>query len=290
MLSPRRETVLVRGGYPDYGMWGFIVSARTSKLVYTDHRMQQGQSQSAEGEMLYRSDAGVPILWIFCFGGRNLWDPGDDIEARGGAMGQRNPYETPIDVAITRLEQAEAALLEDEHLWPWLSAMPFLRRKLMTKPKKGFLRLVAPWIASLGPEEYEQWRRSTAYAENCVNFVNVGRSADARASLSVLEPYCPLVPLLDGKDFKRLAAAKSDVDEEAVRLALLTVGSPENRDRLAETARRDISPLLEKARSLPPPKAPTPASSQKEAAPAAVVAAPPTGGLLGKLGGLFRRK
>lgn len=272
------------------GIRGSLVAGRISKLVYSEIRMEQGHSQSADGESLYRCDDGVPLLWIFCFGGRNIWDPGDDIQARGGAMGQRNPYETPIDVAITRLEQAEAALLEDEHLWPWLSAMPVLRRKLMTKPKKGFVRLVAPWIAGLGASEYEQWRRSTAYAENCVNFVNVGRVADARSSLAVLTPYCPLVPLLDGKDFNRLSAAKSEGDEEAVRLAFLTIGVPENKDLLAESARREIAPLLEKARSLPPPKAPSPAEKKAESAPADAVAAAPSGGLLGKLGGLFRKK
>ncbi len=263
------------------------VAMRPSRLIYTEDRIRIEDSQSDDGEVLYRCSDGVPLLWIFSFGGRNIWDPGDDIVARGGAVGKRNPYETPVDVAITRLEAAEAELPSAPYLWPFLSAMPLMRRKLLSRPKTGYVRLVAPWMAMMTERHIEQWRAATAYAENCVNFTSAGREAEALAALSQLTPFCPFVPSADGKDLKRVEDSAAATHEDlAVKMALLALGEPDERGIFEQAARKEVGPAMEAYRALPPRQGvpqKLPSASEKPTTESA-------GGIMAKLAGVFRKK
>lgn len=239
---------------------------RPSKLIYTDSRTTLENSQSDEGAILYRSSLGVPVLWIFAFGGRNIWDPGDDVVRRGGVVGRRNPYETPVEVAIVRLEQVEQSLRAAPHLWPVLAGVPILRRKLLAQSPKGFIRLVAPWLVGLDDKDIERWKSSTSFAENCVNYVGAGQMRQGLEALRQLEPFCPFIPRGDGGDLDRVAKATTvNETEEAMRVAVLTLGTPENRDVYYKAVTKDIAGALTEYRTnAPPPPEPTALPQEKQ--------------------------
>ncbi len=222
------------------------MSKRQSQLIYNDDRTSADESQSHEGDVLYFSPLGVPILWVFAFGERNVWNPGDKVSDRGGAVGKRNPYEIQVEVALLRLEHAEDALKQSSpSLWPWLSAMPILRRKLYTRPKTGYIRIVAPWMLSLKEDQIERWRAATAFAENCVNLLVADRNMQAKRSLAELRPFAPFVPLGNPKDVKAFRAIKAYSDKpEPLKLALLTVGEAENPEPMEKAAERDVAQAL----------------------------------------------
>jgi len=263
--------------------------SRPSHLIYNDQRTDLRTSQSTDGEVLYHSPYGVPLIWILAFGGRNIWNPGDDVEARGGLAGKRNPYETQVEVALVRLEQAETALRSEEYLWPWFSALPILRRKLALKPKAGFLRVAAPWVIGLTDQQVDRWRSATAFAENAVNFTAAGRQPDAMLALSELTPFCPFVPAGDSGDMKKFESLGTYPGVDAhLRLAQLTLGDTDNREVFVKAVQKECVAALEAYRALPPrapvarpvlPKAEAPAAKGGDGA-----------GLLGKLTGLFKRK
>jgi hypothetical protein len=254
---------------------------RQSHLIYCDTRTDLQHSQSSEGDVLYHSQNGVPIGWFFAFGGRNIWNPGDDVEARGGVVGRRNPYETQVEVAVVRLEQAEAALQSDAYLWPFLSAITLFRRKLMTKPKTGFVRVAAPWVIGLEEAQIDRWRAATAFAENCVNMVSAGRTNDGLRSLMELQSFSPFVPGGHSADLDELMRSPHfPGEEEVLRVALVAMGVPDNRDTFEKGARKEVAAALAKYRTLPPKAPPVPPPAPATA----------KGGILGKLGGLFGYK
>ncbi len=256
------------------------------------------ESQSSDGEILFRSEHGIPLVWFVAFGGRNIWNPGDDVEARGGVVGKRNPYETVVEVAATRLEHAESVLAGAPYLRPWLAGMTILRNKLQAKPKTGFIRLVAPWVAGMKDAEVERWRSATAFAENAINLIGAGREPEAIVSLAQLKAFCPLLPGGISSDLDDLRKSRVYTgEEELLRLALLTVGEPDNREPFDKAARRSVGEALQEYHALPPRKsvalpkpvavaapatepAPTPANAKETSKP----------GLLGRLAGLFGRK
>jgi len=269
--------------------------ARPSHLIFNESRTDLRTSQSTtEGEVLYHSPYGVPLVWILAFGGRNIWNPGDDVEARGGVAGKRNPYETQVEVALARLEHAETALRSDPYWWAWFSALPILRRKLALKPKTGFIRVAAPWIIGLTDQQVERWRSATAFAENAVNFAATGRLPEAALALEELKPFCPFVPRGDSSDLKAFESADPyRNDPEPLRLALLTLGQPENMEVFSKATQKECAPALEEWRKLPPrtvgsslPAAKGTSSSPNAAGDEAAGAS----GILGKLTGLFRKR
>ncbi|MBI1292422.1 hypothetical protein GC173_14480 [bacterium] len=232
---------------------------RASHLIYTDKRTSLQSSQSTDGDVFYRSEEGVPVLWFFAFGARNVYTPGDTVEDRGGEVGNRNPYETQIETAIVRLEQAEGALQSDRYLWPMLSAMTVFRRKLMSRPKQAFIRVAAPWVIGLEDAQIDRWRAATAFAENCANFVSSGRSTEGLRALGELEPFCPFVPGGHSGDMDKLLKHPTHSEEEPVlKLGLLTLGSPDNRDVFEKAIRKEVADNLAAWQKLPEKAAPVP--------------------------------
>lgn len=247
-------------------------------------------SQSSEGQVLFRSDHGVPLLWIFAFGERNVWNPGDNVEDRGGIVGGRNWYQTQIDVATTRLEHVESAMKSGApHLWPWLSAVAILRRKLYTRPKTGFIRIVAPWLLSLNDSEIERWRAATAFAENSIYYLLHNKNMLANESLGHLSDFCPFVPSGSPKDidkFQKLAMYKDK--EEAMRIALVMLGEPDNAKPFEKAVQRDVTKALTDYRDFV-----SNMSSQtvaKVEAEAAGSKPSSSGGLISRLTGFFKGK
>lgn len=286
--SPGHARLRLPNRYCSYQ--GRFVASRPSKLVFNETRRSLEESQAEGGEQLYQSDLGVPLLWVFAFGERNVWNPGDDIKSRGGAVGNRNPYETQVEVATVRLEHAESALASSAPLlWPWLSAMAVLRRKLYGYPKTGFIRIVAPWMLSLKDAEIDRWRAATAFAENCVNFLLADRNMHASQSLRELKPFCPFVPLGSPKDLKAFQSAKGyEGRPEAMRIALMMLGEPENWGPFEKAVERDVEPAIRQYHDNL--ETMTHSSSQVpilDAGDAGTTASP---GLLGKITGIFKKK
>ncbi len=264
------------------------MNKRTTRLIFTDLRLEEAKSQTSEGETLFRCDYGVPVLWLMCFGGRNIWNPGDDIVARGGAVGSRNPFETEIEVAATRLEHAESSLRDSERFWPWLSGIVILRRKLLARPKTGYIRMVSPWVYQLSEEEYGKFKQATAFSENAVNLIDAHREWDAVQLMNNFESFCYFVPQFDGKDRDRLTKLPGldNETDDTMRLAISTVGTPSNRVTFDKAVMKDIAPIYQQMKELPPIAPPA----------AAAVGGGDTsdpgekkGGFLGKLTGLFKR-
>ncbi len=257
------------------------MSAKPSQLIFSTSRVDLRQSQEMSGEVLFESPDGVPVLWIFAFGARNVWNPGDQITDRGGAVGRRNAYETQVEVAQARLEHAQDSLSESQWLWPWYSAMPILRRKLHAKPASGFIRIRAPWLFELDDKELSAWRSATSLVENAVHSISAGKLQDTARCLNQLRAFCPLVPLGDAEDQKDFANnGLYSSESEAMRLALLTLGKASNEKVFQSAVEREVVPALESLKKLPP-------APRRPAMP--VVADGRKGGLLSKFGKLFGR-
>lgn len=263
---------------------------RHAQLIVTTARLID-EDDSASRIALYHAEGGIPLLWIFLFGARNVWMPGDDLKARGGAVGMREIYETPTEVALVRLEHAEGALRGDPHIWPWYSALELLRRKLALQPKNGFVLLQSQWSSTPGKELEETWRSAPALVENFVNLVGSGDSARAATVLDRVEPFCTFTPRGDESDRKAFQKAKLYKDQDpAVRLALMMLGEPPGRGRavMEQAARKDIDPLLREHLA---------GEGRRYAPTAAVVAegaadagGPAKGGVLARLTGLFGKR
>jgi hypothetical protein len=270
------------------------MAQRVSYLICSEKRAVPGQENDVSGDILYQSDCGVPVLWLFCFGGRNVWEVGDDVESRGGAVGQRNPFETQVEVALTRLERAQDALSDNPHVWTWLSAMPILERKLSLQKKAHFVRLAAPWIGTLPTEQQERWRSSTAFVENFVNFLAANRRTEAAESIRRLADFCPFVAEGHGADKKAFEKCPQYKKEQRpMRVALLTLGEPQMRDLYERAVERDVAPALAEFEGMTPLAAPNSTlikvPDMPSQAPQAAEA-PKSGGLLGKLKGVFRKQ
>ncbi|MCC6545712.1 hypothetical protein IT570_00980 [Candidatus Sumerlaeota bacterium] len=270
------------------------MAPRHSYLIFSDRRTLMRESQSSDGEVLFQSPHGVPMVWIFAFGGRNIWNVGDDVEARGGAVGKRNPYETSVEVATTRLEHAQEAISASPYLQPWLAGMTVLRRKLMAKPKDGFIRIAAPWVMGLKNQDVDRWRSATAFAENSVNFLSAGREPEAVAALAEIKAFCPVIPRGLSTDLAELQkiSAYSDQDE-AMKLAFLTLGEPDNRESFQKVVHRDLAEAINAFRAAPERKSITLPKPKVIETPSAKPDDKPSGvksGLLGKLSGLFGKK
>lgn len=255
---------------------------RESKLLFTNERTGGDAGvQKGTGELLFHSSRGIPILWLLVFGERNVWDPGDTVKTRGGAVGERPLYEINAEVAQYRLEHAESALKHDQHFWPWFSVLPILRRKLLARPKTGFLHLHAPWLQSIKKKDLPKLHQATAFAENAVNFVSFGDRSRARQMLRELGLFCPFVPLADGEDLKRFqkAARPLGVSSEALALALLSLGESDKPEAYRTVVEREVAPVLESGKKLPPPESQVQIAREESAA-----------GVMTRLMGFLRKK
>lgn len=259
---------------------------RTSNLIFSNQRTDSTDFTSSKGELLYSSQNGIPLSWIFAFGGRNIWTPGDSVEERGGVVGQRHTYETQVEVALNRLENVQNELSQDTPwLWPWLSPISLLRRKLMTKSPKGFIRIAAPWTTQLKKADQEHFRSAIAYAENAVHSSAQGNHIQSAQRLSKLTPFCPFVP--QGKEndqalFEKLPFFQGE--ELPLRIALINLGEPSNRKPFDQAVSRDVAPAWENYQPLKQPtKIPPPTKKEVQ------VHGLDKGGILGKIKSLFKR-
>lgn len=261
---------------------------RPSTLLYAPARFVPGSDWDA-GEVLFTGEDGIPLLWFLCFGARNTYTPGESLESAGGAAASRNRYETQVEDAQYRLEQAENNLRTEEHLWPWLSALPLLRRRLIARPRTGFLRLSAPWVPENRAEEL---RTAIAMVENAVNNFSHGRHVAGRQSLDKVAHFVPVLFSGDKGDAARFRNAKAyaNVPVEALRVARLTLGTAGKDDAtFIKQVDEYVAPALERLKSLPPPPEPE-VPKPAVPAPVATTVEEREKSLLGKLTGLFRRK
>ncbi|MDX2177470.1 MAG: hypothetical protein SF028_13475 [Candidatus Sumerlaeia bacterium] len=249
--------------------------SRPSQLLYS-------APNGGEPQPLLVSPDRIPLLWLFCFGARNTVAPGESVLAARAAHGDANSFSTRIEDAEFRLDQVRSTLEPATDYWAWIAALPSLRGRVTSKSRQGVLRLEAPW-ATNDPDNLAALRRSIAFLENAVNMISIGRADAVRAGLGTMEPFCPFVVYGDGSDWGRLQAAVAHGENPTLALARLTLGSPSRPgDPFLSAAAAQIDPYAPRlAKTVSPPKA---------AAPAAAALAEAKPGLLGKLGGLFKKK
>lgn len=246
---------------------------------------------SNAGDVIYRSEDGIPLIWISVFGERNVWNVGDDVSARGGAVGARNVWETNVETALVRLDHAADTLKACPHVWPWMSPMLMLRRKLSIRSKEGFIRLCAPWTENLEEEDAETWKSAPAFLENFVNFISAGRRTEAAVSIRRLQPFCLFTPEGHGADREEFKANRHyrNETEKAVRSAFLMLGEPgEKLDMFRKAALNTVGPPMEEYAKLPP--LPEPGSSLVKTIDLEEDAPNGGSGFLGKLTGYFWKR
>ncbi len=256
----------------------------TSHLIHTRSRTGHGAVAPEKYQTLYSSSS-IPFSWFFLFGGRNIWNPGDDVEARGGIAGERNPYETSVEVALTRIEHAISAFKDSEQFWPFFSPMLILERKLMTLPKNNFIRLLARDYDEGDSDTRERWRVATAYAENAANYLVASKAREAVLSLRNLHAFSEYVPGIDGHDISRLEEfSKKDGRDSFIVLSLNVVGYPENMETFEKAAAKFVSPALADYEQLPAEQKQINIETSSTGAVDSEGA-----GIVGKLKSLFRR-
>jgi hypothetical protein len=226
----------------------------SSQLLVTASRYAADQTPD-NAEVLFEAASGIPFLWFLCFGARNTYYPGVSIAEHGGAASERDRFETQIEDAQYRIEHVLENMRPNRYLWPWLSPLVLLERKLKARPKSHYLYLSTPAQTARG-----DLRRAISYAENAVNYISAGNTLASIPMLESLEGICPVVFFGDDKDRQRLAAAKdyASYTPEAARVALLQLGMPpRDSDILLRQAVEITTPELEALAKLPPPPPPS---------------------------------
>jgi hypothetical protein len=148
------------------------------------------------------------------------------VNDRGGAMGERDQFETPLEVAEARLRQALDAVSDYDPIWVWFAGLELLHRRLLARGSRGFLHIEAAWMISDAPF------RSTAvqaipYAENLVNLVSTNRGGEIVRAVGPLEQVCPFVPYGRFEDRARFATLrKHSQAPPAVEAITLLAGTP----------------------------------------------------------------
>ena len=249
--------------------------SKPARLIFSLQRFQ-AEAPAENVDVVAECPTGIPIAWIFCFGGRNIWEPDDQIKDRGGSSALRNRYETMAEVAEARLGNAVDALQGSPHLWVWLCSVEVLRRRLANRGKKGFLRVDANW-AFKEEKSREKAVILTAQAENIVNLILMSRVREISSVMSGFDSFCPFVPHLEEKDRKRFAKAKGFEQVQGARRAAARVAGmpPRDQDRFLQQVDEVCAPEFEKLGTLPPYPMATAADAGE--------------GLLARVKGLFRR-
>ncbi len=257
--------------------------SRVSRLLYSAGR--SGHEASVEAETIAECEDGIPMGWLFCFGGRNFGNPDDQVADRGGKAAERNRFETPLDVGEARLAQALDGLRASPHLWVWFAPVELLHRRIQARGKRGFLRLDATW-AFQGGANLETMNNVPAFVENYINRVNSGIVHDLELFSKPLLEISPFVPVCRPDDRRTFDKAKAYRNRQGVhRIAALVTGSPVLDPELWNTRlEQHIAPEMTKPDELPPyPESPVPADDGKQKQPA------PERGLLGKLKSMIGR-
>lgn len=220
---------------------------RPSRLLFQRESSHEG-AEPPEPEVVSTSEEGLPLGWVFCFGGRNYHDPEDVIVARYGTAAARDPLATPIDVAEARLGNAITVLEENEHLWPWFASLTLLRQRLAARSGRGVLRIEAPWLESTSAE----YKAIGSLGENYVNCTTASRLDPLPRLARELGRVCPFVPACqpgDLKAFHKVAGKKAGAVDAAERIVGLPGYKPE---RFAEIAEKHCAPAFALLGNLPP--------------------------------------
>jgi hypothetical protein len=197
---------------------------RPAQLIYTGKLAHQDSTQ--QRIIIANCEDGVPLGWILCFGGRNYWEPGDHVDDRGGAMGERDRFETPLEVAEARLRQALDAVSDYEPIWVWFAGLELLHRRLLARGQRGFLHIEAAWMIS-DPHFRSTAIQAIPYAENLVNLVSTNRGGEIVRAVAPLEQVCPFVPHGRFEDRARFAALRGKSPlPPAVEAVTLLAGTP----------------------------------------------------------------
>lgn len=205
---------------------------KPSELLYLDSR------SSTTSASLLGCPNGIPFGWVILFGGRNYWEPDQPIEERGGVSAERDQLITPIEVSQPRLQNAIDAFKQAPHLWPWVSSLEVLNKRLKTRSRKGFLKLHVPWLSS---DQLHELNKSTAYMENTVYQINSG-NLDVSKLLAQFEGLCPWTPLSIEADAKRFEARTKEFRKpnSVLTLGELIIGSPEQHNDRFESQLEEV--------------------------------------------------
>lgn len=203
----------------------------THRLIH--YPETQGLSDTTSGRamvLLESCSDKLPFGWLFLFGSRNIWEPGETVEARGGAAADRDPTATPIDIALVRLHEAAGVLRNDPVLGPLFAGLDLLERVLESAGERGQLRLQSPPGAfGEGKEHAEKRSRvleRVAVAENIVfHMGHKGGREQVAHALNSLRSLCAFVPkgelASDWKAMQKAAKKLGDrcpVEQSPVRL------------------------------------------------------------------------
>ncbi|MEQ8819330.1 MAG: hypothetical protein RLY93_03740 [Sumerlaeia bacterium] len=253
--------------------------SREARLLHSTNRFGN-EAPDADAEVLFFCEDGIPLSWFLCFGGRNVWELDEKVEERGGTSADRNRFETPLEVAEGRLAHAIEGLSETPHLWVWYASLELLRRRIIARGRKGFLRLDANWAFQSG-EQRESITTLPALMENMVNQTSNGQFQHIGTLLKPAEGFAPFVPLCAPEDKKRFEKAKAyrSLAGSDRATALMTGLPPDSADRYLERAREIHGPEFAKLGQL----GPYPGGAGSGGGEGG-------GGLMGKLKGMFGRK
>ncbi len=225
--------------------------SRASRLLYSQERI--GHEAASQGDVIAECTDGIPMGWLFCFGGRNFWAPDDLVADRGGTAAERNRFETPLEVADARLAQALDGLRGEPHMWVWFAPVDLLHRRIQARGKRGYLRLDATW-AFEGGRNTEAINSVPAFVENYVNRVTTGILHDLELIGKPLRAISPFVPICRPEDRKAFEKAKAYRDREGVhRAAALVAGTPARDHEIWNAGiERTVAPEFAALDDLPP--------------------------------------
>lgn len=258
---------------------------RPAELHY--HRTTSAAGSGSGSELVASSRDGLPFLWMILFGGRNYWQPDEEVAQRGGAAADRDLLQTPLEVAEARLLNASDALRSCPSTRPFSTAGPVLARRIASFGTRGILRVQAPWAAGTDAAR-KRLGSLLALTENYVNCADAGRREMLPALAKAIAEYSPFVPHADGEDLARCAAACGVAEPGSEQAALLMAGEPHPGhrrlflDAVAASGPEDFEGYARAAD----------ADRARAARMAAALAAPAMetpSGLLGRIKGLLRK-
>ncbi len=220
--------------------------ARQSRILFTPERAGSENVRKGEGEMLFSSENGIPLVWLFVFGERNVWNAGDSIEKKGIAA-ERALFEVNIEAALYRLDHVIDNLVDAERIWPWFTSMNILKRKFLTKPKAGFIHVHAPWFGNMKGEEIKKIAAATSMAENAVNYISQGNYDQAALMFQEIPDVVPFIPFGFQDDHLRFERAlkQNRQKEPALGLATLMIGESDHAEIFRNQVEKECKPAFE---------------------------------------------
>ncbi len=224
----------------------------THRLMYYPETPGLTETATGAGRALMESSsARLPLGWLFLFGSRNVWEPGESVDERGGAAGKRDPAVASVEVARVRLEEATKTLVHDKEIGAFMFPMQNFTSLMALLGNKGQFRLLSP-PGSMGKSKDVQEQRkyfleTVALSENLVfHLASSGRNAASSRSLRLLLDRCDFTPqgdlARDLRDLKKFHARLPGAATLEEALARALVGWP-----LDRSLQEDFSALIQKS-------------------------------------------